>query len=188
MIEACKTFLTDRIKEILLEDESQAYSDEIIFFGDMPRDFLKDNDYAADCMIFSDVKKKNGAIVSRVRNEGCTEYTFTRRRFSRSVLFRCFLHAKSFEDLWGKDGFVGLVDQLEQKVAEADRIIADSNNNAIRVELHDAVRPWGMDDEAVDRLKRRPHKAIVRLEFKGGIYTSWTVPIIPDVEITPEVQ
>jgi len=188
MIEACKTFLSERLKEILLEDESPAYTDGIIFFGNMPRDFLKDNDYAANCLILHDRKKKDGAVISRARNVECTEYTFVRRRYLRTVLFRCFLHAENFDDLWGTAGFVGLVDQLEQKVAEADRVIADSGNNAVKVDLHDAVRPWSLDDEALQRAKRRPYKAIVRVEFEGGIYTSWTEPIVPGVEITPDYQ
>jgi hypothetical protein len=187
MIAACKAFLTLRLKEILLESGLSAYNDDNIFFGNMARDFLKTNEYAANCMIFSDEKKKDGKIVSHVRNEVCTEYTYTRRRFKKDVLFRCFLHAKRFEDLWGSPGFIGLVDQFAQKITEAERVIPDSNNNAIRVELHDAVRPWNTDD-VNDRVRRLPHKAIVRVEFSGGVYASWTVPIVPDVTITTEVQ
>ncbi|PKN67185.1 MAG: hypothetical protein CVU57_04330 [Deltaproteobacteria bacterium HGW-Deltaproteobacteria-15] len=188
MIEACKTYLSARLKGLKLPDESGAYSDGAIFFGNMATDHLKDNDYAVNCLMLQDRKKKDGRIVSRIRNEACTEYAFTRRRFSRTVLYRCFLHAKRWEDLWGEGGYTGLVDQLEQKITETSRVIADAENRAIRVSLHDAVRPWSMDDEAGQRTKRRPHTAIVRVEFIGGIYTTWTVPIVPDVEISPEYR
>ncbi len=187
MIEACKTFLIERLKEILLEDLSAPYTDDNIFFGNMDRDYLKDHDYAANCLILQDRKKKDGSIVGRERNLDNMVYTLTRRRFERRVLIRCFTYAGNFAALWGNAGYEGLVDQLEQKTAEASRGIADSQNRAIRIELHDAVRPWGAE-EAGERLKRRPHQAICRMEFTGGIYTTWTVPIVPSVSITPSYQ
>lgn len=186
MIEAAKTFLTARVKEILMPDGmTPAYTDSNIFFGNMTRDWLKDHDYAVNCLMLQDRKKKDGSLVARERNAEHTYYNFTRRRFKRTVLFRCFLYAAEFSDLWGEAGFTGFIDQFEQKIAEADRVIPDSGNNAVRIDLHDAVRPWNTD-EASRQVKRRSPLAISRVEFIGGIYTTWSVPIIPSIEITPD--
>ena len=185
MIDVCKTFLTARIKEILMPDDlTPAYTDSNIFFGNMTRDWLKDHDYAVNCLMLQDRKKKDGRLIARERNVDCTYYNFTRRRFKRTVLFRCLMYAAQFTDLWGSTGFTGFVDQFEQKTTEASRVIADSNNRAVRIELHDAVRPWGGDEEK-GRLKRQPRMAISRIEFTGGIYTTFSEPIPPSINITP---
>lgn len=194
MIETCRNFLADRLRGLLLPAGTFAYdggeflpADEVnIFFGELPRDFLKDHAYAAQCLPLQDRKKPDGRLIGRARDAGATRYTFTRRRFRREVLFRCFLYAERFEELWGAPGYTGLVDQFEQAIAET-KVIADSGNNAIRIEPQDAVRPWGAEAEA-DRLKRRPHLAIVRVQFTGGIHTTAEIPIIQDVQITPQVQ
>lgn len=186
MIDAAKTFLTARIKEILLPDgETPAYTDDDVFFGNMTRDYLKDHKYAANCLIFQDRKKKDGSLIAKERNQECTYYTFTRRRFHRTVLFRCLLYAATFTDLWGETGVTGFIDQFEQKIAEADRVIPDSENRAVRINLYDAVRPWNAE-EATRQVKKRPLLAISRVEFTGGIYTTYSVPIIPSIEITPD--
>jgi len=184
MIEACKEFITDRLLEIKKEDIEPAYSESAIFFGDMERDFLKDNDYAANCLILQDRKTRDGRITARVKDEENGQYDYTRRRYIRIALFRCFLYAKYFRELWGKTGFAGFVDQFEQAVA-GHRYITDSDNNCIYVDLHDAVRPW-TDEEEERRLLKGPHTAISRVEFHGGVYTKWSEPVIPSVEIVPE--
>lgn len=183
MIETCKTFLKARLQEVLLEDETPAYTEDNIFFGNMDRDFLKPNDYAANCLILQDRKKRDGSIIVREKNEEETHFNYRKRAYDRNALFRCFLYAKYFHELWGKTGFIGFVDQFEQKVAE-HRYIADSGNNCILIDLHDAVRPWSEEVEE-QRLLRRPHFAISRVEFQGGVYTAWSEPVIPSVEITP---
>ncbi len=58
---------------------------------------------------------------------------------------------------------------------------------AVKIELYDAIRPWDAA-EAAQMLKRRPHKAISRVLFTGGIYKQQTVPIIQDVDIQPEYE
>lgn len=186
MIEAAKSFLKLRLKEILIPDGvTPAYTDDDIFFGNMTRDYLKDHDFAANCLILQDRKKKDGRLILKERNAENTYYTVTRRRFKRTVLFRCLLYAASYTDLWGEAGFTGFVDQFEQKVAEADRVIPDSQNRAIEINLHDAIRPWDADI-ALRQVKKRPHLAISRVEFTGGIYTTTSVPIIPSIEIAPD--
>jgi hypothetical protein len=109
----------------------------------------------------------------------------TRRRYSRDVLLRCLLYAETYDDLWGSEDVEGLVDQFERAVA-ATKWLSDSGGSAIRVELQEATRPWGADIEA-DRIKRRPHLAIIRVSFKGGLQITKDLPIISGVEITPTI-
>lgn len=196
MMEAVKTFLSGALQGLLLPDGGTAPYREAdpevpgdpgtLFFEELPRDFLKDHDYAAQCLPLQDRKKPSGRLIGRQRNEAATAYTFVRRRYRREILFRCFLYAERFEQLWGAPGYRGLVEQFEQAIA-GTRVIADVGNNAIRIEPQDAVRPWGAEVQA-DRLRRRPHLAIVRVQFSGGIHTTAQVPIIQDVEIAPQVQ
>jgi hypothetical protein len=184
MIETIQNFLRDRLIELKRGyGQPVPYLDTNIFFTELPRDFLKDNDYAACCLKLQDRKKKDGRIISRERNADCTLYTFTRRRYRRELLYRCFLHASTYDDLWGADG---LVDQFEKAIAKF-RVLADSNNRAIKIELHDSVQPSGAQAEQ-DRKKKRPYTAIIRVGFSGGIYTSWTAQIIPSIEFTSEIQ
>lgn len=183
MIDTIQTFLTDICKVLTLEAGALAYTGALIHFTELPRDFLKNNDYAVCCLKLQDRKKKDGRIISRIRNVACTDYTFTRRRYRRELLYRCFLHASTYDDLWGADG---LVNQFEQAIAKF-RVLADSNNRAILIDLHDSVVPTGAQAER-DRKKKRPYTAIIRVGFSGGIYTSWTAPIIPSLDLTAEIQ
>jgi hypothetical protein len=186
MNQAYRQFLVERFKEIRREDGSFPYADGNIFTGQMPRDFLKDNDYVANCLVLQDRKKKDGSLISNVRNEACTHYVQTRRRFRRTLLVRCFLYAPTFDELWSNGSFKGFVEQIEQRIAE-HRVIADSMNNCIDIDLHDVVRPWN-EDESEKRRRRQPHKGIVRIEFLGGIYTTKDIPIVQDVDIKPSYQ
>lgn len=183
MIETVQAFLTQHLKSLQLVDDSQPYGDDQIHFDELPRDFLKDNDFAACCVRLQDRKKKDGRVISRERTADCSHYTFTRRRYRREVLYRCFLHAASYDELWRSDG---LVDQFELAIAKF-YTIADGGNRAIEVELHEAVRPSKAQIES-NRERARPHVAIVRVEFIGGIYTQWTAPIISSIEFTPEMK
>lgn len=195
MIPAIKTFLIETLQMLVLQDgETPPYlpaDPEVegdlgtIFFGELPRDFLKDHDFAFQALALQDRKIKEGRLIGRVRNAEATRYRFTRRRYRREILFRCFIYAPRYEDLFGEEGFIGLVDQFEQTVANT-RVLADSGNNVIHVELQDAVRPWGSESEA-DRQKGRPNLAIIRLKFNGGVHTTEEIPIIQTVEITPAV-
>jgi hypothetical protein len=196
MIEAVKTFLSEILQGLVLADGAthpfRPADPDVpgdlgtLFFSELPRDYLKDNAYAAQCLPLQDRKKPEGRRIARTRNGSATAYTFIRRRYRREVLFRCFLYAEGLEELWGPSGYTGLVDQFEQAIA-ATRVFADSGNNAVRIELHDAARPWNSEAEN-DRKRRRPHLAIVRVQFTGGIHTTEVVPIIQDAEITPLIQ
>lgn len=157
-----------------------------IFAGELPRDFLKDHDLAAQFLALQDRRRWDGRLIGRQRDAAALKYVFTKRRFRREILMRCFLYAPRYADLWGEVGYTGLVEQLDQAIARF-RVIADQENNAIRVEPEEAVRPWNSDTEA-DRQRRRPQLAILRVRFIGGIQTTAEVPIIPSVEITPQVQ
>lgn len=196
MMPAIKIFLTGLFQDLLLPDGVTAPylpADTLtvndlgtIFFGDLPRDFLKDHDFAVQCLVLRDQKKRDGRLIGRQRNLEATNYTFTRRRYRREIMVRCLFWAARSADLEGEDDYIGLIDQFEQAVIKT-RVLADGGNNAIRVELQDSVvRPW--DGEiTTDRQKRRPYLALVRLEFIGGRHTLETVPIIQSVEITPAV-
>jgi hypothetical protein len=187
MIEVCQRYLFERFWDLVLPAGAlPPYGEESTFFGPLPRDFLKENDFAVQALLLQDRKKRDGRLIGRQRDADCRSYTLTRRRYRRELLYRVMLYTARFEDLWGEPGFIGLVDQLEQAVA-GTRVLADSGNNAITVELQDAVRPWNSETES-DRLRRRPHLAIVRIGFAGGIHTTEEIPIIPNVILTPQVQ
>jgi hypothetical protein len=186
MITTCEQFLRDRISALVLSDGTRPYDAGNIFFKELPRDYLKDNDFAGQCLRLKDRRQTDGRIIARVRNQAATHYEFTRRRYRREALYRCLLYAARHEELWGEPGFSGLVDQFEQAAAQY-RVLADADNRAVRIELNEAVRPWDSGVER-DRRRNRPHLAIVRIEFCGGIHTTWSEPIIPSVEITPDIQ
>lgn len=186
MMGACRQFLSARLMEIRDRSGGQPFSETNIFFEPMPRDFLKDNAFAAWCFPLQDQKRFNGGLVSNVRDADCKYYTRIRKTYDRKTLYRIGLYAAEFTDQWGEDDFKGFVDQFEQAVAGC-RVIPDALNMAVTVRLMDAVRPWD-DEEARQRLKRRPHKALVRVEFEGGIYTQHQVPIIQDVDLQPEYE
>lgn len=195
MIETCQTFLADCLSKLRQSNDLPAYrygavyaSEEVnVFFGELPRDYLKDHDLAVQCLLLQDRQKRSGRLIGRQRSADCSQYTFTRRRYRREVLYRVLLYAGRYEELCGGSGYIGLVDQLQQVITEAPRVLADAGNNAVRVTLQDTVRPW--DSEiAGDRQKRRPLPAIMRIEFTGGIHTTTTTSIIPSVEIAADYQ
>jgi hypothetical protein len=205
VIIACRAYMNARLKEIVLQTGTTPYSDGTlppppegeepdpdavpparnIFFEDLPLDFLKDNDYAACCLELRDTSFRYGKLIDRKRNAEKTAYTFTRRRFRRELIYRCLLYAKRADDLWGSTGTTGLVEQLLQGIAN-NKVIAASDNSAIRIEAPDTSRPWDTDVE-MERKLRRPRLAIVRVQFTGGIQTAETLPLIPSVEIVPLV-
>lgn len=189
MILVCQTFLAARMQELLLPDgTTHPYIDapvRNIFFDELPRDFLKDNDYAACCLPLRDTNKKSGRAIAKARNEEKTELTITRRRYDRVILFRCLLYALHPDDLWGAGAYTGLVEQLLHGIAD-HKWIADSDNSAIQVTAQDQARPWNSDEE-MDRKLNRPRLAIVRVEFAGGVQKTATQPLIKSVEITPKI-
>ena len=194
MKEACKQFVIDQLTEIMGESVSFPFSSENVFFNPLPRDYLKSNPFAVCCLIHTDKKKKAPRMMSNVRNKDFTYYTRTYRRYERRILFRVILYAPDFDELHGKpdtpnewdfDAYKGIVDQFEQRVAGI-RVIPDEMDNAIKVELEDSFRPWAQE-EVKQTLKRGPNKAIVRIEFIGGIYIQKSVPILKDVNIQPEI-
>ncbi len=181
MIESCRQFLRDRIAELLLPGGGRAYADEAMFFGDMPRNWLKDHRYGANCLPLTDRKTRDGQIIARERNAAGTHWVLTRRIYTRKILFRCFLHADALDDLRGNTGYVGLAEQFEQAVG-GHRCIPDADGHAILVNLHDAARPWDADT-ARERVKQMPYKAIERVEFAGGIHRTTEIPIIPSIDL-----
>jgi len=186
MIAACRQFLSDRLLEVLKANGDSAFTEENIFFGPMPRDFLKNNPFAACCLMHQDEKEKAGRLMAVIRNEACTEYTRIIRVFKRQVLYRVILFASDFKDSWGDAEFKGFIDQLEEKTAQ-HRIIPDDLNMAVFIDLYDSIRPWNQE-EVKQRLKREPHKAIARILFTGGVYRQQTVPIIQDVDLQPSYE
>lgn len=106
--------------------------------------------------------------------------------FTREVMFRCLLYGASADDLWVSAGGTGLVEQFLQGVAE-HKVIGDSDDSAIRIEPQDCARPWDSGVE-MERKLRRPRLAIVRVLFSGGVQTTTTLPIIPDITINPHVM
>lgn len=189
MMPAIKTFLTDCLASCwlprLLVDPYREGEEGSIFFGDLPRDFIKDKFFAAQCLVLQDRNKRNGSLIGSARNVTKTSLKLTRRRYSREVLLRCLLYAETYDDLWGSEEVEGLVDQFKSAVA-ASKWLSDSTGSAIRIELQDGTRPWSSDIEN-DRIKRRPHLAIVRVSFSGGMQISSDLPIISGVEITPTI-
>ena len=192
MIEACKQFLFDRLAEVVKTDGNPAFTGASqgnpgnVFFGPMPRDFLKNNQYAACCLVLQDEKKKNGRLMSNTLNADKTEFIRYYRTFVRQVLYRVILYAADFKDQWGESEFKGFIDQLEANTAN-HKIIADELSMAVGVELFDSIRPWDQE-EARQAIRRRSHKAIARINFTGGIYMIVTIPAIRDVEIEPSYQ
>jgi hypothetical protein len=157
-----------------------------VFFDDLPLDYLKDHDYAVCCLPLQDRSKKNGKLIGKTRTLGDQpKYTFTRRRFNRELMYRCLLYAPSATELWGDGTFIGLVEQLNQAMCE-HKLIADTDNSAIRIEPQDLARPWDSGVE-LERKLRRPRLAILRVLFIGGQQTTETQQIATDVTITPLV-
>ncbi|OGV50945.1 MAG: hypothetical protein A2X49_15365 [Lentisphaerae bacterium GWF2_52_8] len=186
MIPAMREFLLNRLLEIRQSGGDPAFSPGNIFFGPMPRDFLKDNAYAACCLLHQDTKKYNGSLTANVRNEECTFYTRTRKVFNRVIVCRVVLFAAEFKDQWGENDFKGFIDQLENEIAKV-RVIPDSLNMAVRIELQDSIRPWDTE-EAQGMLKRLPHKAITRVVFTGGVYKTIQIQIVQDVDLQPSYE
>jgi hypothetical protein len=190
---ACIQFLTSRIEALAALDgettpyrvASQGGKPANLFFDELPRDFLKDNDWAACCLSLQDRTKKLGKAIARELNAEKTEFTLTHRRFSREILFRCLLYAPTAAELWGDANQNGMVDRLVQAVAEY-RVIAAGDNSAIRIEPQDLARPFDSEVE-LDRKLRRPRLAIVRVLFSGGVQVVRAQPAIRTVEITPAI-
>lgn len=189
MIQLCKQFLIARLQELTLPDGTRPYTGDeyvrTIFFGDLPRDFLKDNDYAVAALPLVDRNRKNGRLIGKSRDTVAKTETLIRRRFNRELLFRCLLFAPG-DDLYGTDGYTGLVEQFGQAVAEHHHIL-DADNSVILIEPQDSARPWDNETELGRKLERPP-LGIVRVQFSGGIQTSRTRALIPSVTITPQIQ
>lgn len=195
MIVACRQFLTARLGELILPTSTTPYRPAdpdvpgdpgTVFFGELPRDFLKDHDCAAQCLALQDRSQRYGKLISQGRDLATKVLKFTRRRYKREILFRCFLYAPRYEDLWGENGYTGMVEQLQNGIA-GYRVIADEAGNCIRIDPQENSRPWDSGVE-LERKLRRPHLAIVRVVFSGGIDTAETIPLIPDVTINPHIQ
>lgn len=195
MMQACRTYLDERLAGLTLAGglvkPFYPATPEVpatnIYYDELPLDFLKDNDYAACCLPLQDRNKPYGKLIAKTRTLAPQPlYTLNRRRFTREIIFRCLLYAKTADDLWGTTGYIGLVEQFSQAVAD-NKFIADSDNSAIRIEPQDAARPWDSGVE-LERKLRRPRLAIVRVLFKGGIQTAKIQSIIPDFTLVPKVS
>ena len=194
MIQLCRQFLTDRLKDLLLPNGTKPFKvaavgppvvAPTIFFEESPRDFLKDNDYAVCCLPLIDRNRHNGRLIGKSRDIVAKTETLLRRRFDREILFRCLLFAPG-DDLYGTANYTGLVEQLNQAVAEYHHIL-DADNSVIKIEPQDSARPWDSEQEQGRKLDRPP-LGIVRVQFNGGIQTSRTRALIPSVTITPQIQ
>lgn len=195
MKRACIQYLTERLEQLTGPDgvslRYRAAADVVTgavqntFFLDLPRDFLKDNDYAVCCLPLQDRIKPYGKLIGKQRLADKSAVTLTRRRFTRDVLFRCLLYAPNDAELWGTANQVGMVDKFIQDVTEHKWLIA-GDNSAIRVEPQEPTRPWDSAAED-DRKLRRPRLAIVRVLFSGGVQTQTTQAFIPSFTITPSV-
>lgn len=190
MIQKCRQFLSDRLQELTLSDGySHPFTAEepgqTIFFQELPRDFLKDNDHAACCLPLIDRNRKNGRLIGKNRDIVAKTETLLRRRFNREILFRCLLFAPG-ADLYGTADYTGLVEQFSQAVAEHHHIL-DADNSVILIEPQDIATPWDSEQEQGRKLDRPP-LGIVRVQFSGGIQTSRTRALIPSVTITPQIQ
>jgi hypothetical protein len=170
MIEPIKQFITDRFCELTLTDGSVVYNAENVFFYNMERDFLKDNDYAVLCFFPQDRKKTDGSLKGKERDLEAKTITYTRKIYKRTILARILIYSIDTE-------LAKLCEDFEQNVAGI-RNMADSNNNNIKITLQDMTRPWD-DDRKYDRLRKRSHCAIAKVQFEGGIYTTKTVSLIP---------
>ncbi|MDD5106046.1 MAG: hypothetical protein PHC49_10565 [Desulfuromonadaceae bacterium] len=200
MLLACQKYLSDRLTGLLLADGyTTPYRGDDpgrnIFFDELPRDFLKDNDYAVCCLPLIDRSRKFGKLISSIRTaavevEGeptiLAKYTRIRRRFTREITFRCLLYGLAGEEIWGSGESIGLAEQFQQGVSD-HKLFADADNSAILVEPQEIARPWDSDVEMARKLSR-PILAIVRVQFLGGIQKTATTPIIPGVTITPTVS
>lgn len=186
MMAACRTYLAACLATLRVPGGHGApYVAENVFFDELPRDWLKDHDYAVCCLPLQDRSKPGGRLIGKTRSLAPTPlYTLQRRRFRREIIFRCLMYAPA-GDLWGLAGETGLADQFQQAVANR-KIIAASDNSAIKIEPQDAARPWSTDME-LDRKLRRPRLAIVRVLFTGGIQTTTTLPIVTAIELTPVI-
>lgn len=197
MILACQTYLNARLTALVLpgthtvpyiavDPVIPANPVRNIFYDELPLDFLKDHDYAVSCLPLQDRSKRNGKLIAKSRILLPSPiYTLTRRRFNREILFRCLLYAKTADELWGSASGSGLVEQFQQALAD-HKLIADSDNSAIKIAPQDTARPWDSGVE-LERKLRRPRLAIVRVLFTGGLQTTTALPIIPDVTITPHI-
>jgi len=191
MIPACRQFLSARLAELTLPD---GYSrpfvavepGRTIFFGDMPRDFLKDNDYAANCLPLIDRSRRFGRLTGRTRDLVARTITLQRRKYSREILFRCLLFGPA-DELYGTSDRDGLMDRLQQSVAGYRKISAIGDGSAIRIEPQDLVRPWDSETE-LGRKIDRPPLGIVRIQFVGGLQTASTIDLIPSVTINPQFE
>jgi hypothetical protein len=208
MIQACRQFIAARLQGLTLPDgNSRPYTaaepSPTIFFQDLPRDFLKDNDYAVCCLPLIDRNKKSGRLLAKTRTlvpaviadplhdppieaaPASGTLTLQRRRFDREIVFRCLLYAPA-DHLWGAPGYTGLVEQFQQACAEFHHI-ADSDNSVIWIEPQDIAQPWDSNVELERKLERSP-LGIVRVQFRGGVQTSRAIPLIPSVEFNPQIQ
>lgn len=187
MMQSCRQFLTDRLQDLLLPDGytrpfTLEPSSLTIFFQELPRDFLKDNDYAVCCLPLIDRNRKNGKLIGKSRDTVAKTETLIRRRFNREIMFRCMLFAPG-DDLYGTAGFTGLMEQFNQAVAEYHHI-ASADNSVIMVEPQDCAISWDSEQEQGRKLDRPP-LGIVRVQFSGGIQTSRTRSLITSVTIVP---
>ena len=198
MMPACRQFLIDRLQGLLLLDGytkpfMRANPNRTIFFQDMPRDFLKDNDYAVDCLPLIDRNRRSGRIIGRVRTRtAATEdqpekwhQRLIRRSYDREIMFRVVVYAPPVE-LYGTDTAAGLMDRLHQAIA-GFRTITASDNSAITVDPQDSARPWDSNAEMGRKLDRPPF-GIIRVQFRGGIQTDKVESMITRVEINPQYR
>jgi hypothetical protein len=198
MIQACRQFLIDRLQGLTLPDGySKPYTalepNRTLFFRDLPRDFLKDNEYAVACLPLVDRSRKNGRLIGKSRTiipateteaRQCSQ-TLLRRRFNREIVFRILLFAPE-DDLWGTAEYTGMVEQLQEAVAGYHHIL-DSDDSVILIEPQDIAKPWDSDTER-ERLLNRPPLGIVRVQFNGGVQTGRTEALIDGVEFNPQYQ
>ena len=166
MIQACKIFLDEQIKQIGYFDNTN------VFYDRMPRDFLKDNRLAVIYDLVSDNFDKVSRKVHVERNQGKTSYVYTLQRFERKIRFRCLFYSDNYAQL-GE-----ILEEFVLKIAETKKIY-DSQNIEIRVELDDVLR----SQADRDRKLLRPEKGIVRIIFVGGVFMSKQKPIIQDLNI-----
>lgn len=181
-------FLNDRLQELTLWEGTRPYwGGELkpnIFFQELPRDFMKDNDYAVCCLPLIDRNRHNGRLIGKSRDALAKTETLLRRRFNREILFRCLLFAPA-DDLYGTASFTGLVEQFSQAVAEHHHILG-ADDSVILIEPQDSAIPWDSEQEQGRKLDRPP-LGIVRVQFNGGIQTSRTRALIPSITITPQI-
>ena len=165
MIDDCKAFLESQIKAL------SQYDDSNVFYNEMKRDFLKDNDYAVLYGLAKDTKTPTGRKVHREKNSDGTAYTYIIQRYRRVLIYRIIFHAPD------DDILDTITEDFEQAIAEVKKIY--SGGIEVKVILDDTVR----NQEKRDRRLRRPEKAIVRISFEGGLYVRKDTPIIQDVNI-----